>query len=142
MPPFIAHFKSSKLRRILLILLASALMYTLIMYFSGSLKILLLLATLLSSIWAWREPKPPIEYLEINTQGHATLKFNDQTHQAQLLSGSLITPYACCLKWQIAEKIVHHWVFLDSTDSESFRRLRVWAKFGQPSDYAAQQSEP
>lgn len=130
MPPFRIHFRPSKLRRICLILFASALLLCILAYFSGSLKIGLILATLATTAYAWHEPVPRIIALNVDTQGRAQLMFSQIAYDAQLLSGSLIHPYLCCLKWQLPEKIIYQWIWLDSTDSEGLRRLCVWAKFG------------
>lgn len=93
----------------------------------------LFIATLLAGAWAWHDPLP-IRHLAINTQQHATLHYRGQTHAATLCSGSLKSLYLCCLIWQLSDEHntrVYQWVFPDSTETENFRRLRVWMKFGQ-----------
>lgn len=130
MPPFRVHFRPSLLRRACLLAFAGALLLCVFAYFSGSLKIVLALATIVASAYAWREPAPRITALNVDTQGHAQVMLNQVGYEAQLLSGSLIHPYLCCLKWRLPEQIVWQWVWYDSADRESLRRLRVWAKFG------------
>ena len=130
MLPFILHFRVSKQRRIIAISFALCLMAVIQLSFSGSLNIIFSIATILATYWAWQEPMP-IKSLAINTKAQAFLTFSHATYEAHLLSGSVITPYVCWLKWQLPEKILWQCVWQDSLTANDFRRLRVWASFGK-----------
>ena len=71
--------------------------------------------------------------LRIDDEFQAWILLNNQSdwHQAQLLSGSLIHRWGCFLQWQVDERVMWQVVLPDMLDSETFRRLRVWAMFGQ-----------
>lgn len=126
---FQVDFRPSRLRRVIIIILASCLLISVLMYFSGSLKLILLLLTMLTCAWAWREPQPIVQKLLIDSNAKAHLTINNTIYDAKLLSGSLIHPYLCCIKWQLPEHIIWQWILPDSTDKNNLRRLRVWAKF-------------
>lgn len=132
MPPFVIHFRPSYWRHRVIVVFTLVLLGNIVFYFSGSLQWILLVVACLAACWAWREPVPYVQTVSVNNKGHATLYIDGMAYEAQLLSGSLIHHFVCCIKWQLPEKIIWQWVFPDATDSESLRRLRVWAWFGQP----------
>ena len=125
---FRAHFRESKERRLILLILALGFLLTVWCVFSGSLKIVWSLATFFSLCYAWREPIL-IQTLLVNHQAKPSLIIHQETYAAQLLSGSLITPYLCIFKWQVGEKVIWQSIWRDSLSPDEFRRVRVWAKF-------------
>lgn len=127
---FRAHFRVSKERRLIVLILGLICVLTIVFSFSGSLKIVWCFAALLALCYAWREPII-IQTLLVDTQARASLIIHQETHSAQLLSGSLITPYLCILKWQVGEKVIWQSIWRDSVSPDEFRRVRVWAKFSR-----------
>lgn len=129
---FQAAFRVSNIRKALILLWSAVLTVAAWVGFEGVMLGAIWASILLSAAWAWCEPMPVV-HLHVDSDYQAWLLLREDEavlYEAQLLSGSLIHPYLCCLKWRLPEKIVWQWVWLDSADSESLRRLRVWAKFG------------
>ncbi|MDO4434189.1 MAG: hypothetical protein Q4B82_06385 [Alysiella sp.] len=137
MPPFAVDFVPSKLRRWLVLVLFIWLSVCVLLYVSGSLKVLWLLAGSASALYAWREPHHRVTRLEIDPQQRATVYYHNQKYLAHLRSGSLIAPHIACLHWQLCDAydentiLIYQWIFPDSTDVASQRRLRVWATWAQ-----------
>lgn len=74
-----------------------------------------------------------IHRISVDRQGAAAVFMgNGQTaFAAVLLSGSLVTRWAVFLKWDIGGRIGWQMILPDMTDTESYRRLRVWARWGR-----------
>ena len=132
MRPFAADLHPSRARRVLAVLFALALAGAEYAYFSGSLKVLLLATTAVCAVYAWREPPDRIWRIETDADGFAAVFIGSRAYEAELLAGSLIARSVCFLHWRIMGKTRWHCVPFDAADSESLRRLRVWARFGQP----------
>lgn len=130
MPPFAIQFKPSKLRKIILVLLCLTTLYTTLKYFSGSLCLLLSISIIAIGILAWQE-HPFIKALEINPKHQVTLYIKDATHPAKLLSGSLISQHICLLRWKLDKHIIHQIILADSTDKQSAKKLKIWARFSK-----------
>lgn len=132
MPPFFIEFHCSPIRRALVVCFTGVLLLVVLLYFSGCLKIVLLLCWLCTAVYAWHEPLEVVG-LSVNAQGDAQLRCGSEDREAQLLPDSLIHPYLCCLKWRLAcGRVLWQWVWYDSAGREDLRRLRIWAKFGLP----------
>lgn len=132
MQAFQAAFAPSKLRRLAAAVLTGALLWCVWQYHTGSTRLLLLAATLAAAVWAWRGDAPPFRSLSVNRQGQASLTHRDgSTCNAVLLPGSLISPYACFLKWQIGDMVCWQCILPDMLERETWRRMTVWARFGQ-----------
>lgn len=131
MPPFTIEFKPSQIRRLIIVMLTLATLSIHIQYFSGSLQIIFILATSIASFWAWQEPKPHIHRLTVNTKGQATIHIQHHTYPAILLSGSLISRHICFCRWHTAQGKYNQILFPDSTDSQSARKFRIWARLCQ-----------
>lgn len=129
---FQAAFRPSRWRRIFLLILFFCTLFCIVWYFSGTPFWLLCTLLCATSAWAWRDPNP-VRHLQVDADFQAWLLLNDDEHlyAATLLSGSLIHRWGCCLRWQCAERIFWQWVLPDMLDADAFRRLRVWAAFGQ-----------
>lgn len=120
----------SKIRRVAVCLFALLVCICVWRYFSGSLNWLLQTATLSATAYALHEPHRQIRRITINPKQQAELVFDEQhTEPAELLSGSLISPFFISLKWRCGGKTVRQTLLPDMTDAESWRRLTVWARF-------------
>ena len=101
--------------------------------FSGSLKIIWLLCVLGSFAWAWRESPLFVQRLAVDTQGFAVIFVRDVAWEAELLSGSLVSRTLCLLHWRTNQGMLWQCVLPDSVSHENYRRILVWARWGQPS---------
>lgn len=129
---FQAAFRASKIQKALILCLFLISSWSVWAYFFGTTRWCLLTGVLAAVAWSWREPNT-VQYLRIDDEFQAWILLNNQSdwHQAQLLSGSLIHRWGCFLQWQVDERVMWQVVLPDMLDSETFRRLRVWAMFGQ-----------
>ncbi len=93
-----------------------------------------------SFAWAWHTQslrrRDAVHKIAVNRQGQAALFVGaEQTaFAAKLTSGSMITRQALFLQWDVGGQTIRHCVLPDMTDRESYRRLMVWAKWGQVKD--------
>lgn len=144
---FQAAFRVSKMRRALIFLLFVLTVACVWTYFSGIRCVFLLAASGAAAVWAWREPCA-VRHLRVDAFYQAWLLFGDETSwftkkkkisenqsdnliQAELLAGSLIHRWGCFLKWRCDGRVFWQVVLPDMLDADTFRRLRVWAEFGQ-----------
>lgn len=126
--------QNSKLRQIICCLLYLSLLIVCLMYFQGGKMISGAIILTALFIWAYFIQPSYIIAIHINENGQAFLYFSNRktiAYSAQLQKGSLISLYACFLKWKYHDKIIWQVILPDMIDREDFRRLRVWARFGQ-----------
>ncbi|MDK4681185.1 hypothetical protein QDY71_05775 [Kingella negevensis] len=138
---FSVAFAPSRLRRWGAMCFGAWLFVLVAMMFSGSLKIVLLLAILATTALAWREPPLFVRRLVVDEQGFAAIFADDLAWEVKLGAGSFITSAACCLKWETSHGVIWQWVFADMLSAEDWRRLVAWAKYGQPSKKAQKERE-
>lgn len=120
-------------RKMMIGALALAMLGCALMYFQGMRLVVLLLALGLATTWAWRDPLP-VRHIVIDDEYRAWLLLHqdDETlHEAELLAGSLIHRWGCFLKWRCNGRVFWLAVLPDMLDADGFRKLRVWARFGQ-----------
>lgn len=142
MRPFHAALKPSRSGRALAVLLHIAAFCICTAAFYGTVRTVGLLLLAVSFVWAWHRQNlrgnRAVHKIAVNPQGRATV-FAGAAHSAfpaVLCGGSLVSPYALFLKWQLNGRTVHQLVLPDMTERESYRRLLVWARWGQPKDEA------
>lgn len=103
--------------------------------FDGVLRIAGLAALALSLAHGLRTASPnrqAVREIRIDTRGRASLLLRGEVQEAELLDDSLIHPYVCFLKWRAGGKTFRQCLPADAADSEAYRRLSVWARYGQP----------
>lgn len=130
---FQAAFRISKIRKALIICWFTLSIISVWVYFWGATRWGLLAALTLAAAWAWREPHT-IRHLMVDDDYQAWLLPShqpDELIEAELLSGSLIHRWGCFLKWRCDNRVIWQLVLPDMLDADTFRRLRVWATFGQ-----------
>lgn len=78
-------------------------------------------------------PHRRVERMAVDRQGRAALYLQPQGlwMEAQLHDG-WVTPWLVLLQWRCGGRRIHLAVLPDMTDTESWRRLRVWARWGRP----------
>lgn len=133
---FDIHFVPSQFRRLICIILYILLTINSILYFEGGWRALISLMLFLTLLWAWRETPNHIIKIHVDVYGRVYLycHANNKPQMAILEAGSFIHLYGCFLKWRMQNgQIVWQTVFPDSTNTHDFRKLRVWAHFGQNS---------
>lgn len=140
MQAFQTALKPSRTGRISVVVLHIAAVALCVSAFYGLMRGLGLLLLAGSLAWAWRIQKVSrpgcIGKITVNPLGQAAVFVGaEQTaFAATLLPGSMITRQALFLQWDLGDRIIRHCVLPDMTDRESYRRLLVWAKWGQPKD--------
>ncbi len=128
------HFQAalvpSKWRKIAVLVLCVALWCGAMMFHFGTMRWAFCAMIALCGAWAWREPTHFISQIFVQQQD-VRLQINRQTVEARLLSGSLVSRYVCCLRWQCGKRVIWQWILPDMLSENDFRRVRVWAKWGQ-----------
>ena len=132
MQAFRADFVASRIQRGLALSYAALLVWMVGLYFVGSLKWALLAAIVACCAWAWRKPRNAVKRLAVDNQGFAAVFIGDEAFAAQPISGCLATRWACFIHWQTMDAAFWQCVFYDATDAATFRRLRLWLEYGQP----------
>ncbi len=87
--------------------------------------------TAFSFVWCWRRKR--LVVLKMNVKGELFVQQQEEWLETKVLSSSLVLPYLTVLNLKVPNR---RWSFNvlvlpDSVDAESFRRLRVWLKWGQ-----------
>ena len=137
MPPFCIRIRPSRRLAALSLLLHAAAFAICAAWFHGAERIFGLAALLFSLAHSLRTiygGRSAVEEIRIGAKGHAALKLKNSGDPvpAKLLDGSIVHPFGCILKWQTEEKPLRQCVPADAADPESYRRLTVWARYGQP----------
>ncbi|MGF6147613.1 Uncharacterised protein [Kingella potus] len=137
MQPFCVRIRPSLSLAALSLLLHAAAFTICAVWFYGAQRAFGLAALALSlahSLRAVSGRRNAVEEIHIGTKGHSSLKLknNAELVPAQLLDDSLVHPYACFLKWRIGERTFRQCIPADAADAESYRRLTVWVRYGQP----------
>lgn len=130
---FQAAFRVSNIRKALILLWSAVLTVAAWVGFEGVMLGAIWASILLSAAWAWCEPMPVV-HLHVDSDYQAWLLLREDEavlYEAQLLSGSLIHRWGCFLRWRCEGKVFWQMILPDMLDKETFRRLRVWAVFGQ-----------
>lgn len=130
MNAFQAAFVPSRWRKMGVLLLAMCLTLCVILFHFGVMRWLLLLAIVASSARAWRESPHFVQQLDVQDDV-AYLTIQNQTFEANLRSGSLISRHVCFLCWQCENRTIWQCVLPDMLPENDFRRLRVWALWCQ-----------
>ena len=86
------------------------------------------IGSMAATYWAYFDPYF-IHKIEFDEQHRAIIFTRFWASQANVLSGSFATPFLCILHWQTDSRTIVQWILPDSTDRESFRRLRLWLRF-------------
>ncbi|MDO4694400.1 MAG: hypothetical protein Q4A62_07225 [Eikenella sp.] len=100
-----------------------------------------------SGLWRWggmaaatalawhglRRPRVWVERIAVDRQGRSALYLQPQGvwAEAQLHEG-WVTPWLVLLQWRCDGRRIDMAVLPDMTDADSWRRLRVWARWGRP----------
>ena len=132
MQAFRADFVSSRIGRGLALGYAALLVGAVCAYFSGSMKWGLLVAVVACCAWAWRKPRYAVHRLAVDNQGFAAVFIGDEAFAAQPISDCLATRWVCFIHWQTMDAAFWQCVFYDATDAATFRQLRLWLEYGQP----------
>ncbi|WP_342345086.1 protein YgfX [Uruburuella testudinis] len=135
---FQTALRPSRAGCIIVVLLHAAAVWLCLTAFYGLMRWAGLLLLVISLVWAWRvqtmQQAGAVFKIAVNREGRAVVFVGDSqtAFAARLAAGSLIARRALFLKWDLGDRIIRHCVLPDMTDSESYRRLAVWAKWGQP----------
>ncbi|MDO1510893.1 MULTISPECIES: protein YgfX [unclassified Neisseria] len=138
MQAFQTALKHSKTGLVLTVLLHIWAAATCLFSFYGTFRIIGLLLLSAAFAWAWQTQKlrrhDAIHKIAVSRQGNAAVFVgSEQTaFTASLCAGSLISRYALFLKWDLGDRQIRQFILPDMTDRESYRRLLVWARWGQP----------
>lgn len=127
----------SKIRFWAAVLLTLALSILLWQHYSGTAYWLFQAAVTAAAVYALYPPRNPIAAIKIHPRQTASLVFADGREEAaELISGSLISPYFLALKWRCGGSLFWQTLLPDMTDADAWRRLIVWARFCRsvPSD--------
>ena len=103
-------------------------------YFSSSLKFALLTVTMACAAWAWREAPLFVRRLSVDNEGFATIFVDKVAWEAELCAESFLTHHLCLLKWQCNRGVIWQAVLPDMLPRDDFRRVLLWAKWGQPTN--------
>ncbi|MDO5640274.1 MAG: transcriptional regulator [Neisseria sp.] len=137
---FQTALRPSRLARGLTILLHLAAAVLCLTAFYGWMRWLGLLWLGISFAYAWRKQSmretDSVHKIAVNPEGRAALFVGsgETAFAATLKPRCLIIRQALFLQWHVGDKTIRHCVLPDMTDRESYRRLMVWAKWGQPKD--------
>lgn len=135
--PFQAVLRPSKTTCLAVVLLHFAAVVICWQAFYGWMRWSGLILLIASFYFAWKKQrlceKSAICKITVDAQGQATIFVGaEQTAlKAILRPGSMVTRKALFLQWETQGQRFSHCVLLDMTDKESYRRLQVWAKWGQ-----------
>lgn len=139
-PAFQTALKPSRIGRFAAVLLHVAAAFLCLLAFYGAMRWAGLLLLAGSFVWAWRwqnlRQADAVHQIAVNRQGVAAVFTGaaQTAFAARLMPGSLLSRRALFLQWDAGDRIIRHCVLPDMTDRESYRRLLVWAKWGQPKD--------
>lgn len=102
-------------------------------YFSGAWRWGGMAAATVWAGYALRAPRRRVEGVAVDRQGRAALYLQPQGlwAEAQLHEG-WVTPWLVLLQWRCDGRRIDMAVLPDMTDADSWRRLRVWARWGRP----------
>ena len=140
MQAFSVNWQPSPLGKAMVWLLHGMAILACLWWFRGIVLFLGIILLVASAYWAWQQQnlsaKDAIVALEVDEQGHAAVRLVHERHwiDTELLAGSLIHRRICFLAWRICERTVWQCVLPDMTDADAYRRLLVWARFGQPKE--------
>ncbi len=140
MRPFQTAFKPSRTGKALTVFLHLWAAYLCLTAFHGAARIIGLLLLAAAFFWAWHSQNlrraDAVHKIAVSPQGRAVVFVgrSQTAFEAVLCPGSLVSPYALFLKWDLGGRTVWQFVLPDMAERESFRRLLVWARWGQPKD--------
>lgn len=103
-------------------------------YLHGGARALVLVLLLAAAAYAWREPSVVVRKLRIDAYGRVWLYVAGRRKPlaVTLASGSFIHVYGCFLCWRTEKgRRIDQMVLPDMLSRDDFRKLRVWARFGQ-----------
>lgn len=108
-------------------------------YFEGGLRLVLCLAVVLSALWAWLGLSARAEHaivaIVVDAHGAASIGLqNGLALEATLLPSSMVSRCGLVLHWDTGQRRLRHVVLPDMTEADAFRRLKVWARWGQVHD--------
>ncbi|WP_037586130.1 protein YgfX [Stenoxybacter acetivorans] len=136
MPPFRVNLKPSKP-----LIAVSAATYAvaaaiIMVYFSGSLKIILLLLTITFLFWTRYQQNTlfasGISRIDIDAKGKPAVFFHrEKIMREAVLLNVKVSRRTVFLHWVFDKQQRHQAITADMTDKTAFRRLKVWAKWGQ-----------
>ncbi|QMT32237.1 protein YgfX [Alysiella filiformis] len=130
MNAFQAAFVPSRWRKMGMVFLTMCLMGCVMAFHFGTVRLVLLAAIGISGAWAWRESPHFVQHLDVQDDV-AYLTIQNQTVEANLRSGSLISRHVCFLRWQCENRTIWQCVLPDMLPENDFRRLRLWALWCQ-----------
>ncbi|WP_107860743.1 protein YgfX [Neisseria weaveri] len=89
--------------------------------------------------WLWAVKRHRLAHdravhkITVSRQGQVAVFYaaDQMAFEAVLLEDSVVLPYAMFLHWDAGDRKIWHYVLPDMTDRESYRRLLVWARWGQ-----------
>lgn len=141
MPAFQLTLKPSKMGRMLVVVLHLIALVLCWHFFENVTCYLGLVLLLISFCWAWytqnRLGNWTVQQIAINPQGQATLFIGRPAiaFTARLIESHLVTTKILFLKWDLGDRKIQHCVMADMVGQAHYRRLRVWAKWGQPKSH-------
>ncbi|MBF0803391.1 MULTISPECIES: protein YgfX [unclassified Neisseria] len=140
MRPFQTAFKPSPAGKALTVFLHLCAACLCFAEFYGAARIIGLLLLAAAFFRAWHSQNlrhaDAVHKITVSPQGRAVV-FTGRPpadFEAVLRPGSLVSPYAMFLKWDVGGRTIWQFVLPDMTERENFRRLLVWARWGQPKD--------
>lgn len=130
MKPFQAAFVPSRWRKMGVLALAMCLILCVMCWHFGAMRLVLIAAIAVSAIYAWRDNAHFVQHIDVQ-ENAVYLTLQNETVSAKLGSGSLISRHICFLRWQCEKCTIWQCVLPDMLPESDFRRLRVWARWGQ-----------
>jgi hypothetical protein len=97
----------------------------------GWAKLLVALMLLAALARTWRAHQPTVQGVRVSQSGQLAILLDDW--QAASPSGqNVVLPWLVSLKLVLENgQKIRLWIWTDSTDANSFRRLRVWLRWGR-----------
>ena len=72
--------------------------------------------------------------ISIDAKGRAVLlmRRNQTAFEAVLLPGSMVHRAVCFLHWRVGGRVIRQCLPADAAGQQAYRRLTIWARYGQP----------
>ena len=136
MRAFQTTLKPSRSLKVLSVLLHLSAVAVCLIWFYGWMMWFGLAALAGSFVHAWRvvnlRTAGAVKKIAIDRHARASVFCGDGEGQGAVLDGAtMLTPYALFLQWNADGKTIRQCVTPDMADKESYRRLKVWARWCQ-----------
>lgn len=84
-----------------------------------------------------------VRKIAIDRHARATVFYgaDEEGKSAVLDDTSVLTPYVLFFQWNTGSQTIRHCIMPDMADKESYRRLKVWARWCRGKDKTAEETE-